>query len=134
LGTLAPNEHSFLVDSTSDRRLDSVIGRLPLILDQIQLCDAAAHCHQMLTVTHLRAAFLRAREAQTMQLLARCIDKLGEASTMAPVRGCVMNLPLLQVSTISQPLDGVEHLTKTELSSIVLGPQEQFRIVPDFEV
>jgi hypothetical protein len=131
---LAPNKHSFSGDRTSDRRLDSVIGRLPLILDQIQLCDATAHCHQMLTLTHLRAVFFRAREAQTLQLMVRCIGKLCEASTLTPVLGCVVNLPLRQVSTVPEPVDGVECLTKTELSLRVLRPQEQFRVAPDFEV
>jgi hypothetical protein len=106
--TVALNEHSFSVDRTSDRRLDSAIILLQLILDHIQLCDAIAHCDQMLTVTHLRAAFFRASEAQTMQLMARCNGKLCEASTMTTVLGCVVDLPLFQVQAVPEPADGVE--------------------------
>jgi hypothetical protein len=134
LVTLALNEHSSSVDRTSDRRLDSVIRLLPVILDHIQLCDAIAHCHQVLTITHLRAAFPRAREAQTLQLLARCFGKICEASTITAVLGCVGNLPLFQVRTVPERVDGGECLTKTELGSRILRPQEQFRVAPDLEV
>jgi hypothetical protein len=102
-------------------------------LDRIQLCDATAHCLQMLTDVRVNTLFLRAREAQTVQFTARRIGKLCEASTVV---GDDEGIIPFRVRTVSERVDGGEDLTKTVLTSVVRRPHEQFRaelVFDDFD-